>query len=163
MRIFWDYGEERHGRRIARGIVQQRQRGRNERTGELAKLIERMVPRRGQRVHPATRVFQALRMAVNNERESLESGLAAAWLSLVKGGRLVVITFHSLEDRIVKAFGRERSRGYVVDGEVDIPEFRRDCEPELRWVQKKAVRASDEEVAANPRARSAQFRVMEKI
>lgn len=162
-RIFWDLGQERHGRRLARGIVKRRQERRIERTCELAELVERLVPRRGQKIHPATRVFQALRMAVNSERKSLEAGLVAAWTLLVKRGRLVVITFHSLEDRVVKAFGRERARGYEIEGEVDLPEFRRPCPPELRWVQKKAVRAGNAEVVANPRARSAQFRVMEKV
>ena len=100
-------------RRLARIIVQERQGRRLETTGQLAALIERWVPRHGKKKHPATRVFQALRMVVNDESRSLQSGLAAACSVLKPGGRLVVITFHSLEDRMVKEFGREQTRVLV--------------------------------------------------
>jgi 16S rRNA (cytosine1402-N4)-methyltransferase len=160
--MFWEYGDEPQARRLARAIVQDRQGRPFETTGQLASLIERLTPRRGQKKHPATRVFQALRMAVNDEGHSLKSGLAAACTLLKPGGRLAVITFHSLEDRIVKAFGRERARDYTFEGEVDVPELRRPCAPQMKWVQRKAIQPSAEEVAANPRARSAQLRALER-
>ena len=162
-RIFWDLGEEPQARRLARAIVRQRQVSRLETTGQLARLIERLAPRRGKKRHPATRVFQALRMAVNDEKSSLRSGLAAALSILGARGRLAVITFHSVEDRLVKEFGREQSRDYKVEGPVDVPALRQARAPVLRWVQRKAIQPSAGEVAENPRARSAQLRVMEKL
>jgi len=108
-------------------------------------------------------VFQALRIAVNDEWNSLKSGLAAALSILRRGGRLAVITFHSGEDRIVKEFGRERARDYTFEGPTDIPELRRPASPQLRWLSRKAIVPSEAELKANPRARSAQLRVMEKI
>ncbi|MHB8524132.1 MAG: 16S rRNA (cytosine(1402)-N(4))-methyltransferase RsmH [Limisphaerales bacterium] len=162
-RIFWELGGERHARRLARAIERQRTARRIETTGTLAGLIERVSPRQGRAAHPATRVFQALRMAVNDEPGFLPAGLAAAWAVLRVGGRLTVITFHSGEDRVVKAFGRQRSRGYVVAGDVDVPLLRQACDPELGWVTRKPIRPGEAECAANPRARSAQLRVFEKI
>lgn len=162
-RIFWELGGERHARRLARAIERQRTTRRIETTGVLAGLIERVSPRRGRGAHPATRVFQALRMAVNDEPGFLAAGLVAAWTVLRPGGRLTVITFHSGEDRVVKEFGRRRSRGYVVTGDVDVPLLRQACAPELSWVTRKPIRPSEAECAANPRARSAQLRVFEKI
>jgi 16S rRNA (cytosine1402-N4)-methyltransferase len=161
-RLFRDLGDEPQARRFARAIARQRQANRFETTEQLTRLIERLAPR-GKKRHPATRVFQALRMAVNDEASSLRSGLAAALTLLKQGGRLVVITFHSVEDRIVKEFGREKSRGYIVEGDVDLPEFRKPQPPQMKWVTRKAVQPSAEEVAGNPRARSAQLRVMEKL
>jgi 16S rRNA (cytosine1402-N4)-methyltransferase len=161
--IFWEYGQETQSRRFAKAIVKDRQARRFETTRQLAQLIERLSPRRGQARHPATQMFQALRIAVNNEWSSLRSGLAAALSILKPGGRLAVITFHSLEDRIVKEFGREKSRDYMFEGPLDIPELRRPAVPQLRWVNRKAIQPSEAELAANPRARSAQLRVMEKI
>ena len=161
--IFRELGDEPQARRFARAIVRERQARRFETTGQLARLIERLAPRSGKRRHPATRVFQALRMAVNDEARSLRSGLAAACRILRPGGRLAVITFHSLEDRIVKQFGREKSRGYVIEGDADLPEFRKPHPPQLQWVSRKAIQPTAEEVADNPRARSAQLRVMEKL
>jgi 16S rRNA (cytosine1402-N4)-methyltransferase len=102
-------------------------------------------------------------MAVNDEIESLRRGLAAALDVLRPGGRLAVITFHSVEDRVVKGFGRDAARAYAVDGDVDVPELRRPVVPRLRWVTRKAVQPGADEVVSNPRARSAQLRVMEKI
>ena len=163
MRLFRDLGEEPEARRLARAIESERRLRQFETTRQLAELIERISPRRGKRVHPATRVFQALRMAVNDEIGSLRRGLEAAMKILKPGGRLTVITFHSIEDRMVKEFGRERSRDYVVRGEVDVPELREPAAPELKWVSRRAVQPSPDEIAANPRARSAQLRVMEKI
>ena len=163
MRLFRDLGEEPEARRLARAIESERRLRRFETTRQLAELIERISPRRGKRAHPATRVFQALRMAVNDEIGSLRRGLEAAMKILKRGGRLTVITFHSIEDRVVKEFGRERSRDYVVKGESDVPELREPAAPELKWVSRRAVQPSPDEIAANPRARSAQLRVMEKI
>jgi len=161
-RIFRELGDEPEARRIARVIVQERRRGQFERTGQLARLIERVTPRRGSRIHPATRVFQALRMATNEEVESLKSGLAAAWSVLRAGGRMAVISFHSVEDRIVKEFGREKVRDYTVRGEVDLPDFREPRAPEGKWVTRKPMTASEEELRSNPRARSAKLRVIER-
>lgn len=162
-RIFWELGEERHSRRLARAIEKRRMVRKFETTRELADLIETEIPRRGQRTHPATRVFQALRMAVNHELESLDRGLAAAWAVLKEGGRLCVITFHSLEDRKVKEFGRELCREYDFPGEVDVPELRVPRAAKARWISRKAIIPSEQEVLENPRARSAQLRVLAKL
>lgn len=162
-RIFYELGEERQSRRIARGIEQERGKVRIETTRQLAELIERIMPRRGAKTHPATRVFQALRLAVNDELGMLRQGLAAGLTILKPGGRLAVITFHSLEDRIVKEFGRKLEKDYEVEGELDLPELRKPARPQLKWVQRKAIQPSEAEVRENPRARSAQLRVMEKI
>ncbi|MBM3829398.1 MAG: 16S rRNA (cytosine(1402)-N(4))-methyltransferase RsmH [Verrucomicrobia bacterium] len=161
-KIFRDNGDETDARRIARAIEHDRRVQRFDTTRQLAELIERIAPRRGRKVHPATRVFQALRIAVNDEIGSLRRGLAGAVQLLKPGGRLAVITFHSLEDRVVKEFGREQARDYVAPGEVDVPELRQPRTPVLRLVTRKAICAGDAEVAANPRARSAQLRVFEK-
>lgn len=162
-RLFWELGDEPESRRYARAIVQERRRGRLETTGQLARLIQRLTPRRGSRIHPATRVFQALRMATNNEVDSLKRGLAAAWLLLKPMGRAAIISFHSVEDKIVKEFGREKARAYTVRGEVDLPDFREPRAPEGKWVTRKPVVAGDTELRENPRARSAKLRVIEKI
>jgi 16S rRNA (cytosine1402-N4)-methyltransferase len=162
-RIFWELGEERESRRIARAIIEARKLGRLETTRQLADLIERVVPRRGRKMHPATRVFQALRIAVNDELGALKRGLPAVWRLVRTGGRLVVITFQSLEDRAVKEFGRNLARDYVAAGPVDVPELREPKRPELRWISRKAIQPSAQEIAENPRARSAQLRVAERI
>ncbi len=162
-KIFWELGGEAQARRFARAIVAQRQQRPLVTTRQLAELIERLAPRRGKKAHPVTRVFQALRMAVNDEIGSLQKGLAAALQVLQPEGRLVVITFHSLEDRVVKEFGRERAKDYTFPGTVDVPELRRPCAPELKWVERKAIKPSAAELAENPRSRSAQLRVMEKL
>ena len=162
-KIFWELGDETQSRRFARAIEQDRPQRPFTTTGQLAGLIERLAPRHGKRTHPATKVFQALRLAVNDEIGSLRSGLAAAVTILKPGGRLAVITFHSLEDRVVKEFGRERAREYEFDGPVDVPELRRPRQPELIRVQRKAAKPGAAELAENPRSRSAQLRVMEKI
>ena len=162
-RLFAELGDERHARRIARAIAEDRERSPFTTTRQLAGLIERVVPRRGAAVHPATRVFQALRMVVNDELGALERGLEAAWRVLRCGGRLACVTFHSGEVRVVRRFGRARARDYEVAGEVDVPELRRPRPAQLNWVTRRAVVPTDEELAANPRARSAQLRVMEKL
>jgi 16S rRNA (cytosine1402-N4)-methyltransferase len=143
-------------------LVQERARKRLETTSDLADLIERIAPRRGQKRHPATQVFQAIRMTVNDEIGSLKSGLAAALTILREGGRLAVISFHSLEDRVVKEIFREKARDYTFPGEVDVPELRQPRRPEAKLVTRKAIAPSEEEIAANPRARSAKLRVLEK-
>lgn len=162
-RIFWEYGGERDSRRLARAIVHDRALRRFETTRQLAELIERISPRGGRKAHPATKVFQALRLAVNDEMGSLKRGLAGASRLLKPGGRLAVITFHSLEDRICKAQGREWTRDYTFSGEVDVPELRQPRAPEMKWVSRKAIMPGAAELAENPRARSAQLRVWEKI
>lgn len=162
-RIFSEYGEEPRARLLARRIEQERKVQPLTTTRQLAGLIERLMPRHGARIHPATRAFQALRVAVNDELGQLERGLAAACRLLRQAGRLAVITFQSLEVRILKRFGADRTRDYEYDGEVDVPELRRPRVPELRWVERKAVTAGAEELDRNPRARSAQLRVLERI
>jgi len=162
-KFFWEYGGERESRRFAKAIVHDRALSKFKTTRQLAELVERLAPRRGKKAHPATKVFQALRIAVNNEIGSLKAGLAAAVKILKPGGRLAVITFHSLEDRVVKEFGREKTRDYTFSGAVDVPELRRPHMPELKWVSRKAVLPGAVELRENPRARSAQLRVLEKI
>jgi 16S rRNA (cytosine1402-N4)-methyltransferase len=162
-KIFWDFGGERESRRFAKAIVHDRAQRKFETTRQLAELIERISPRHGKKAHPATKVFQALRIAVNDEIGSLKRGLEAAVKILKPGGRLAVITFHSLEDRLVKDFGRARSRDYTFTGGVDVPELREPRTPELKWVTRKAIRPGENELDENPRTRSAQLRVLEKI
>ncbi len=162
-KIFWEYGDERESRRFAKAIVHDRTLRKFETTKQLADLIERLAPRHGKKAHPATKVFQALRIAVNDEMGSLRRGLAAAVDILEPGGRLAVITFHSLEDRECKRFGREKCREYSYVGEVDVPELRTPRTPEMQWVSRKAILPGEEELKKNPRARSAQLRVLEKL
>jgi 16S rRNA (cytosine1402-N4)-methyltransferase len=162
-KIFWEFGGERESRRFARAIVHDRAQRKFETTRQLAELIGRLAPRHGKKSHPATKVFQALRIAVNDEVGSLKRGLAAAVKILKPGGRLAVITFHSLEDRVVKEFGREKARDYTFGGGVDMPELRQPRLPEMQWVKRKAVLPGEVELKENPRARSAQLRLLEKI
>jgi 16S rRNA (cytosine1402-N4)-methyltransferase len=162
-KIFWEFGGERGSRRFAKAIVHDRAQRKFETTRQLAELIERLMPRHRKKAHPATKVFQALRIAVNDEIGSLKRGLEAAVKILKPGGRLVVITFHSLEDRVVKEFGRERTRDYTFVGKMDTPELRQPRVPEMKWVSRKAIQPGDVELKENPRSRSAQLRVLEKI
>ncbi|HEV2453602.1 MAG TPA: 16S rRNA (cytosine(1402)-N(4))-methyltransferase RsmH [Verrucomicrobiae bacterium] len=161
--IFWKFGGERDSRRFARAIAHDRVRQKFVTTKQLAELIERLAPRAGKKTHPATKVFQALRIVVNDELGSLKRGLEAGFRILKPGGRLAVITFHSLEDRLVKEFGREKSRDYTFTGEVDAPEFRQPRAPEMKWVSRKAIMPGEIELEENPRSRSAQLRVLEKL
>jgi len=156
--IFWRYGEERRSRAVARAIVRQRPFAS---TDELSRLVERVVPRRrGQKIHPATRVFQALRIAVNDELGQLERFLEPAVRSLRPGGRMAVIAFHSLEDRIVKhSFARLQGRCSCPP---DFPECRCDPEELVRVLTRSPIRPTDEEVLVNPRSRSARLRVVER-
>jgi 16S rRNA (cytosine1402-N4)-methyltransferase len=162
-KIFWEFGGERESRKFARAIVHDRAQRKFETTKQLAGLIERISPRGGKKAHPATKIFQALRIAVNDEMGSLKSGLEGALKILKPGGRLAVITFHSLEDRVVKEFGREKSRDYTFSGDVDVPELRQPRTPEMNWVNRKAITPGEAELNENPRSRSAQLRVLEKI
>ncbi len=158
MDIFWRYGEERRSRAVARAIVRHRPLASTE---ELGRLVERVVPRRkGQKIHPATRVFQALRIAVNDELGQLERFIEPAVRSLRPGGRMAVIAFHSLEDRIVKhSFVRLQGRCSCPP---DFPECRCDPEELVRVLTRSPIRPTDEEVRANPRSRSARLRVVER-
>jgi len=161
--IFWELGGEPQARRLARVIAREREKRRFETTRQLAAAIEQASPRRGRRAHPATRIFQALRIAVNDELGSLKLGLAGAMNALKRGGRLAVVTFHSAEDRIVKDFGRARAQDYAFTGGVDVPELREPRAPELKLVTRKAIKPGEAELAENVRSRSAQLRVMEKL
>jgi 16S rRNA (cytosine1402-N4)-methyltransferase len=162
-KIIWEFGGERESRRFAKAIVHDREQKKFETTRQLAELIERISPRAGRKAHPATKIFQALRIAVNDEIGSLKGGLEVALKILKPGGRLAVITFHSLEDRIVKDFGREKARDYTFAGKVDVPELRSPRQPEMKWVNRKAIKPGEKELKENPRSRSAQLRIMEKI
>ena len=162
-RIFWELGGESQARRLARMIERERERRRFETTRQLAQAIEQAAPRRGRRTHPATKVFQALRIRVNDEIGSLKQGLSGALTVLKRGGRLVVLTFHSLEDRVVKDFGRARAQDYTFTGGVDVPELRHPRAPELKWIGRKPLQPKAAEVAANPRSRSAHLRIMERL
>jgi len=156
-RIFRRYGEERYARQISRAIGRRRKDEPFERTGELVDTIRAAIPApaRFGEGHPAKRVFQALRIAVNDELTSLEEALPAALDMLRPGGRLAVISFHSLEDRIVKHFLRERERGCTCPP--DFPVCVCGHEPELRAIQRRPVRPGEAEIASNPRAASARL------
>ena len=161
--IFWKLGGERRSRRIAHAIVEQREMQRLETTEQLAKVVEHTCPRRGAKTHPATGVFQALRMAVNDELTEVEFGLDSCWSVLKPGGRMAVITFHSGEDRLVKQFNRRMARPYTLRGEVDLPELREHRKPLARELKRKAIKPSEFEINQNYRSRSAQLRVLEKL
>jgi 16S rRNA (cytosine1402-N4)-methyltransferase len=157
--VLWQFGEERFSRKIARAIVERRAETPLTRTGELAALIERVVGRREPGKHPATRSFQALRIRVNGELDAVRHGLDAALSRLKPGGRLAVISFHSLEDRIVKQFIRDHA-GRVQGNRRGPPVAAKPAE--LAAVGK-AQFPSEAELAVNPRARSAVLRVAEKL
>lgn len=147
-RIFWEFGEEKFSRQIARKITEVRKYHTIRTTKELADLVASAMKRRGwHRIHPATRVFQAMRMAVNDELGALDEGLDEAWESLEVGGRLVVISFHSLEDRIVKNHFRKWAKEEGIG----------------KLLNKKPIGPSDSEIKENPRSRSAKLRCIEKI
>jgi 16S rRNA (cytosine1402-N4)-methyltransferase len=155
--IFWRYGEERRSRQWAKVIVANRP---ITTTTQLADLIAAQVKRRG-RIHPATQIFQALRIAVNDELEAVERGVKVAIELLSANGRLAVISFHSLEDRFVKQFFRQLSRDCICPPEQPICTCNR--QPVLRLITRKAIQAGAEEIADNPRSRSARLRVVEKV
>jgi len=155
--IFKVYGEERHAKRIARAIVEAREAEAITTTDRLAELIESTIGRRG-KIHPATRVFQALRIYINDELGELYSGLCAAEQVLKPGGRLVVVTFHSLEDRMVKQFLRGRT-GEVVGGSRHMPDIAAAPPPaQFTTVKRGVIKPSKIEIEENPRSRSAKLR-----
>ncbi len=165
--ILFEYGEERQSRRIARAVVRARAARRIERTGELADIVRRALGPAAARdkIDPATRTFQALRIHVNDELGELRRGLAAADTLLAPGGRLAVVSFHSLEDRAVKGFLRERA-GEAPRPSRHAPDARRDPDarrPAWRVLTRRPVTPSPAESAANPRARSARLRAGEKL
>ena len=144
-KIFWDYGEEKYTKPIVAAIVARRKKKRFKTTQDLATLIEDVVGPKGHKIHPATRVFQALRIVVNQELENIQSFFPAAMKALKPGGRLLCISFHSLEDRMVKEFYREQEG--LLKG---------------KTTHKRAIMASEEELAQNKASRSAKLRVIEK-
>jgi 16S rRNA (cytosine1402-N4)-methyltransferase len=156
--LIYQYGEERDSRKIARAIVKARPLYT---TRELVAVIEAVSPRRGDRIHPATRTFQALRIAVNEELASIEQVLPQAVASLRSGGRLAVISFHSLEDRIVKDFFRKQSKDLVNPPYEQL--YQEERKATLKEVNRKPITPSDEEIKSNPRARSAKLRIVEKL
>lgn len=158
--VLFKYGEEKFARRIAAAIVSRRSEKRFERTADLAAVVAAANPRWEKHKNPATRAFQAIRIAVNGELDALESGLKQAFAALAPGGRLVVISFHSLEDRIVKRYMRQQTTAEQVPKWLPVipPELR----PKARLVAKK-VTADAEELASNTRARSATLRAVERL
>lgn len=160
--IIYRYGEERHSRRIAKRIVEARAKGAILRTAQLADIVRRSLPRGKDGIDPATRTFQALRIHVNDELGELQRGLAAAEILLKPAGRLAVVSFHSLEDRIVKDFLRRRS-ATAANQSRHVPAANDDAPPpSFRLISKKALTPTDEEIRANPRARSAKLRIAER-
>jgi len=159
---FWRFGEERHSRRIARAIVAARRERPLQRTAELASLVARAIPRHDPHHHPATRTFQALRIVVNDELGELERGLAAAEAALKPGGRCAVVSFHSLEDRIVKTFFRDRS-AVQPRGSRHLPDAGANVEAGWRLLTRRPVVADAAQIATNPRARSAKLRAAERL
>ena len=162
--LFKRFGEEPNARRIARAIVEARRTNPITTAEDLAALVERVspgAPRGRRRIHPATRVFQALRIAVNEELDALQDGLAAAVDLLRPGGRLVVLSYHSLEDRIVKRFLDVERKGCICPPELPVCVCGR--LPRLRLVTRPSLTPTDAEIAANPRARSARLRAAERV
>jgi 16S rRNA (cytosine1402-N4)-methyltransferase len=156
--LLWQYGEVRNSRQLARVMVNNRP---ITTTTQLANLVAFNSPRSRKRIHPATQVFQALRIAVNDELGALERGLPGAIELLKSGGRVAVISFHSLEDRFVKNLFRDLSRDCICPPQQPICTC--DWQPVVRLVTRKAMSASEDEMAANPRSRSARLRVAEKL
>ncbi|WP_297835011.1 16S rRNA (cytosine(1402)-N(4))-methyltransferase RsmH [Pseudomonas sp.] len=161
-RVFKEYGEERFAKRMANAVVQRRETRRFERTGDLAEVLKVANPAWEKGKNPATRAFQGLRIHVNNELGDLEAGLEAALETLEIGGRLVVISFHSLEDRIVKLFMRKLAKGEADNMPRDLPIRFQAFDPKIK-IHGKAQFASEAETKANPRSRSAVMRVAEKL
>lgn len=161
-RVFKEYGEERFAKRMANAVVQRREEQPFERTADLAEVLKVANPAWEKGKNPATRAFQGLRIHVNNELGDLEAGLEAALDALEVGGRLVVISFHSLEDRIVKLFMRKLAKGEADTMPRNLPIQFKAFEPKIK-IHGKARFASDEETRANPRSRSAVMRVAEKL
>ncbi|OEC35482.1 16S rRNA (cytosine(1402)-N(4))-methyltransferase [Pseudomonas sp. 21C1] len=161
-RVFKEYGEERFAKRMARAVVQRRAEQPFERTADLAQVLTVANPAWEKGKNPATRAFQGLRIHVNNELGDLQRGLDAALETLAIGGRLVVISFHSLEDRIVKQFMRRHAKGEADTLPRDLPIIPEAFQPRLKLIGKPQF-ASEAELKANPRSRSAVMRVAEKL
>jgi 16S rRNA (cytosine1402-N4)-methyltransferase len=161
--IFFTLGEERFSRRIARAIVAQRQEGRIETTAQLAAIVRRVVPRDPSGLDTATRSFQALRIAVNDELGEIQRGLEAAAKLLAPGGRLVVVSFHSLEDRIVKRFMADATGRAGGASRHDPASLTATVAPRFRLLTPRALRPGEAETRSNPRARSARLRAMQRI
>lgn len=160
--IFHELGEEKHSRRIANEIIKQRRKKKIETTFELADIVSRSIPKTGRRkIHPATKIFQALRIYINAELYQLKSALPEALKILKPGGKLLVISFHSLEDRIVKNFFKKESQNCICPAE--IPMCVCGHKKSLKIITKKPIIAEALEVAGNPRSRSAKLRVAQKI
>jgi 16S rRNA (cytosine1402-N4)-methyltransferase len=159
-KIFFEFGEESAGRRVASHLVKARARERIVTTQDLVKAVALVLPRRGPK-NPATKIFQALRIAVNGELSALEKALTELSKSLAPGGRMAIITFHSLEDRMVKRYFREVSKEWI--DRPEWPSARRNPLYAFRLVTTRAIEPSAEEVRRNPRARSAKLRVIEKV
>jgi 16S rRNA (cytosine1402-N4)-methyltransferase len=160
--VIYRYGEETRSRRIAREIVRRREESPVETNAELAEIVQRALGgRRGARIHPATRTFQGIRIAVNRELEALQSGLTGALDVLEPGGRLAVISFHSLEDRIVKQFFQRESRDCICPPE--LPVCQCDHKASLRILTRRPVTPDESELRSNPRSRSAKLRVAERL
>lgn len=162
-RVIWEYGEERWARTIAQRIVAARQEQAIKTTMQLAELVERAIPRKFQedRIHPATRTFQALRILVNGELKQLDQGVQAGITLLRPGGRLVVISFHSLEDRIVKQRLRDAASGCRCPRQ--LPQCVCGVSPLVRILTGRPVQASEAELIVNPRSRSAKLRAAERL
>jgi 16S rRNA (cytosine1402-N4)-methyltransferase len=159
--IFYTYAEERDSRRIARAIVRAREATPIETTDQLAEIVSRAVGgRRGSKIHPATRVFQALRIAVNGELDELDLGLRSGVELLAPGGRFVVISFHSIEDRIVKRLFAAEAKGCICPPEIPVCVCGK--QPRIKLIGR-AIKPSASEIAGNPRSRSAVLRVVEKL
>ena len=161
VKVLFEYGEERFARRIAKAVIERRQESPLQTTGDLARLIEDVVPKREKHKHPATRSFQAIRIEINNELEEIKQGLQQAVNIIGTGGRLVVISFHSLEDRIVKRFIRNESGRKFNPGR--LPVLEADIEQGVLKKVGKAIKAGKKELQQNPRARSAVLRVAIKV
>jgi len=161
-RVFKEYGEERFAKRMARAVVERRELKPFERTADLAQVLTDANPAWEKGKNPATRAFQGLRIHVNNELGDLERGLDAALEALAVGGRLVVISFHSLEDRIVKQFMKRQAKGEADNLPRDLPIIPKAFEPRLKLMGK-PIYAGEAELKANPRSRSAVMRVAEKL
>jgi 16S rRNA (cytosine1402-N4)-methyltransferase len=158
--VLKEYGEERFAKRIAGAIVRERARAAITTTAQLAQIVAEANPKWERRIHPSTRSFQAIRIYINRELDDLRDLLDAALELLSEGGRLVIISFHSLEDRLVKRYMRDMARGEQLPRGLPVTEAA--LNRKMRLVGK-AVRASDDEVQGNPRARSAIMRVAEKL
>ena len=161
VKVLFDYGEERFARRIARAIVEKRAQSPIKTTRQLTELIEDAVPVREKHKHPATRTFQAIRIEINRELDELKAVLQQSARVLRQGGRLVVISFHSLEDRIVKRFIRDESGAKYNPGRLPIKEV--DIAKGVLKARGKALKAGKQEISQNPRARSAIMRVAERV